>query len=452
MAYTRVNWEDGSASHNTPISAENLNKMDAGIKELDTNKANKSGGDFTGDISVNLSGDTSKPFVKTDYENGAVRINARGGYYIDYKIKKIVRTQTSNTYEYKYPDKSGTFLLVDDDNNIDLGNNTIESGVNFSVAEGASNILEDNWTSYCHVEGYHNTVYGSAGHAEGQNNAVTADNGHAEGRDNSAGGTASHAEGIETNASGVYSHAEGMNSVSSGQVSHAQNYYTVAGYNYQTAMGHYNNNKSTNLLEVGNGGNNNRSNAMEVTEDGDLLIKNGGVSLYGLDENKEVLGAKNLLNCLLSSGTFDGVTYSRSGKALILNGIVSTNSTVSMLDNNATGLSGASLMDLEPNRYIISIGSTVNVSIQLNLYQDNTAVTTVTKNFNDGDNQVFDLSSYTFNKAKVCMGLSGGSEFVNQSLYPMIRLATDPNPTYRPYAMSNQELTQRLLALEARLS
>lgn len=174
--------------------------------------------------------------------------------------------------------------------------------------------------------------------------------------------------------------------------------------------------------------------------------------IKGLDENKEILGAKNLLNCLLSSGTFDGITYSRSNNALVLNGIVSTNSTVSLLDSNATGLSGASRMDLEPNSYIISIGSAANVSIQLNLYQDNTAVTTVTKNFNEGDNQVVDLSSYTFNKTKVCIGLSGGSEFTNQALYPMIRLATDPNPTYRPYAMSNQELTQRLLSLEQRVA
>lgn len=35
MSYTRVNWQD-SPSTTTPISAANLNTMDAGIKDLDT--------------------------------------------------------------------------------------------------------------------------------------------------------------------------------------------------------------------------------------------------------------------------------------------------------------------------------------------------------------------------------------------------------------------------------
>ena len=34
MAYTRVNWEN-LPSTNTPVNATNLNKMDAGIKDLD---------------------------------------------------------------------------------------------------------------------------------------------------------------------------------------------------------------------------------------------------------------------------------------------------------------------------------------------------------------------------------------------------------------------------------
>ena len=35
MAYTRVNWEN-LPSTNTPVNATNLNKMDKGIKDLDT--------------------------------------------------------------------------------------------------------------------------------------------------------------------------------------------------------------------------------------------------------------------------------------------------------------------------------------------------------------------------------------------------------------------------------
>lgn len=36
MSYTRVNWEN-LPSTNTPLNATNLNKMDAGIKDLDNN-------------------------------------------------------------------------------------------------------------------------------------------------------------------------------------------------------------------------------------------------------------------------------------------------------------------------------------------------------------------------------------------------------------------------------
>lgn len=40
MAYTRVNWEN-LPSTNTPVNATNLNKMDAGIANLETEIANR---------------------------------------------------------------------------------------------------------------------------------------------------------------------------------------------------------------------------------------------------------------------------------------------------------------------------------------------------------------------------------------------------------------------------
>lgn len=45
MAYTRVNWED-APSEKTPISAENLNAMDKGIADLDSEKLS-TGGDVS---------------------------------------------------------------------------------------------------------------------------------------------------------------------------------------------------------------------------------------------------------------------------------------------------------------------------------------------------------------------------------------------------------------------
>lgn len=436
------------------------------------------GGNLTGDVSVNLSGDASKPYIKTDYANGRLHINSNTGYSVDYKIPKIVRTQTSNTYEYNYPDKSGTFILVDDDNNIDFGNNAIESGVNFSVAEGQNNTLDDNWTYACHVEGHHNTVNSSAAHAEGSNNSAIADSAHAEGKDTTASGQYSHAEGYSTTASGTVSHAEGQDSTASGnyshaeggattasgQCSHAQNNHTVAGYANQTAMGTYNNNKSTNLLEVGNGADdNNHSNAMEVTADGDLLIKNGGVSLHGLDENKEVLGAKNLLPLSLETmkkvntiGTWSNNVYTYVGVKFTVN--IDDYGNVLSIDIDTTNktttsyigfnLFSGAVVTLPENCIYTLSASANNDNFNSSVFSgEDTLGLIAGASATTGSAEI---SATSFDRANIYMGL-GGSDIVT-TLYPMIRLATDPNPTYRPYAMSNQELTQRLLALEARVT
>lgn len=52
MAYTRVNWEN-LPSTNTPVNATNLNKMDAGIANLENDKVNKSGDTMTGVLNFN---------------------------------------------------------------------------------------------------------------------------------------------------------------------------------------------------------------------------------------------------------------------------------------------------------------------------------------------------------------------------------------------------------------
>jgi len=635
MAYTRVNWEDESTSHNTPISAENLNKMDAGIKELDTNKANKSGGDFTGDISVNLSGDASKPFVKTDYENGSIHINDKHGSAIDYKIGRVVQTHSADTCQQVYPNKSGTFAIIDWNESIDLTmSNTIENGVLRSVAEGYNNTLDD--TSDCHVEGFNNAVSGGQVHAEGSNNSVSEDDSHVEGKQNTVsakmahaegynnnvsalyghaeggantvsgeaahcegtnntasgarahaegGGTeatadsshaegantdaygiashaeggnrnadgsiiseertvtignetvsvlgpkavgvcahaegvrtlaygytshasgkdtdaigngsytegyqtkasgnyshaegwgtstttsgeASHAEGNATTASGIYSHAEGQHTTASGEASHAEGtdteasgagahaegYRTVAGYANQTAMGHDNDNKSTNLLEVGNGTKSNKSNAMEVTADGDLLIKNGGVSLYGLDENKEVLGAKNLLPLTLENLKALNTSGTWSGNAYTLNGVTFTVNTDSLgsvinITVNGTKEEGTpqSLFYIVPSLLLDN-----NMSYWMTGGATGIVMTSryVTTPYDFREEQGSGIRVPFERERLVLINVITGT-YTNVKIYPMIRLASDTNPTYRPYAMSNQELTQRLLALEARVT
>ena len=68
MGYTRVNWED-APSEKTPLTAENLNIMDAGIKTLDEEKLGLEG-DASGttvefEESSELTAVTSKSTLKT---------------------------------------------------------------------------------------------------------------------------------------------------------------------------------------------------------------------------------------------------------------------------------------------------------------------------------------------------------------------------------------------------
>ena len=69
MAYERVNWEN-LPSTKTPVNADNLNKTDAGIKDLDDNKVNKSGDTLTGELNFNNKNDYAA-IRKTRTINGA---------------------------------------------------------------------------------------------------------------------------------------------------------------------------------------------------------------------------------------------------------------------------------------------------------------------------------------------------------------------------------------------
>ena len=49
--------------------------------------------------------------------------------------------------------------------------------------------------------------------------------------------------------------------------------------------------------------------------------------------------------------------------------------------------------------------------------------------------------------SSIVLSVAAGQNFSNKKFYPMIRLASDTDPTYQPYAMTNKELTEAVKCL-----
>lgn len=137
--YERINWED-LPSKNTPINAENLNKMDKAIDKLD-------------DKIVELE------------ENGG-----SGGSSGDY-------------LEKENPVGTGSFSM-NRKANTTVGNCSHAEGYDTTASGG-----------YSHAEGYNTTASGGHSHAEGYETIASGYYSHAEGESTIASGTYQHVQG-----------------------------------------------------------------------------------------------------------------------------------------------------------------------------------------------------------------------------------------------------------------
>ncbi len=209
MAYSKTNWQN-EPSHATPLSADNLNK------------------------------------IENELYNQSVNLVVDNSVSLGRKSATTVGTHSST-----------------------LGYNCTASG-NEAHAEGSSTTAEGN---NAHAEGNTTHATGNNAHAEGMSTTASALQSHAEGYGTTASGDYSHAEGMGTTASGSRSHAEGYSTTASGDCSHAQNRGTIANGDNQTALGTYNIADSSSLVIVGNGADSsNRSNALTVDGSGNVTI------------------------------------------------------------------------------------------------------------------------------------------------------------------------------------
>lgn len=151
-----------------------------------------------------------------------------------------------------------------------------------------------------------------------------------------------------------------------------------------------------------------------------------------------LLGAKNF--CPFVEGRTDaGVTFTVDD-----NGVVSCADSAS--GNNATA--GVHVV-LKAGTYILNgcpSGGASN-KYKLNVYLSASPYTSLADDFGSGG--TFTLANDT--RVRVQVVIFNGQDATGLVFKPMIRLATDIDPTYSPYAMTNRELTEENKSINDRL-
>lgn len=259
--YERINWED-SPSKNTPINAENLNKMDEAIDKLDDKivELEENGG----------SGGSSGDYLEKENPSGT------GSFSMN-------RKEVTETYPV------GECSSVFGKDSVAAGAYSFAAGYNAYAMGDYSIAVGDGMASGFRSYAIGGVARGKWSYSEGHmQNVANGDYSHAEGSLATANGSYSHAEGRNNITNGSYSHAEGYTTLADGASSHAEGYRTTA-LDYQHAQGHYNNTltaiantnsgtSSGTAFVIGNGASGSLSNAMRVTGEGQIYAQSSTIS------------------------------------------------------------------------------------------------------------------------------------------------------------------------------
>lgn len=141
-------------------------------------------------------------------------------------------------------------------------------------------------------------------------------------------------------------------------------------------------------------------------------------------------GSKNLLNSsLLANSTTNGITRENNGDGSI------TYTGTSTLSNDILAPLMAS-QTLKPGTYIFSANATISTSYSYQIYKNKTywKGINITKPI-----EITESAAYT-------IGIVLGSKAsINNTFKPMLRYAAIKNDTFVPYAMTNKELTEKVI-------
>ena len=168
----------------------------------------------------------------------------------------------------------------------------------------------------------------------------------------------------------------------------------------------------------------------------------GGLNTKETDDIKDVYevmgqnGAKNLIPFPYTDGfskTMNGITY-----------VVNSDGSVTV-NGTATDTSHFSLcqpqLDLEDGTYILTGDMDEEVSYNkiAILFNENDA--SGASHWNYGKNAPCEFTQNGWKVSELRIRVTSGATVNNQTFYPMIRLASDFDDTYVPYAMTNKQLT-----------
>lgn len=170
---------------------------------------------------------------------------------------------------------------------------------------------------------------------------------------------------------------------------------------------------------------------------------NGDVETVNSDLANEVetrakLGAHNLLINNLTTQVLNAISVSVDSDGIVTLGGTSASATTELK------ICGSYTKDTSPfkiGRYVLSGNSATNAVLATAVYRkDNNAF--VRNDVDSGSGATFTLSDNEYIQ-RVFIQVNSGN-VASGKIYPMIRLATDTDPTYQPYAKTNRELTEEL--------
>jgi hypothetical protein len=146
-----------------------------------------------------------------------------------------------------------------------------------------------------------------------------------------------------------------------------------------------------------------------------------------------VLGAKNLYNLSYPTQTLNGITWTNNG-----DGTLTANGT-----STATSLPNTDRFTLPKGDYIFTCPNNQGITNANNIYWFLYNVTQGKDATNILQNGQFSHNGTDILSFRVQIK-GTGTTVNNLTFYPMLRLASDPDDTYQPYAMTNRELTEKV--------
>ena len=157
------------------------------------------------------------------------------------------------------------------------------------------------------------------------------------------------------------------------------------------------------------------------------------------------LGAKNVCPICVGTTTLNGVTFTVNSDGTI--SATGTATEFTAFDIATTDMGYV----LEDGNYILSDGLEEHSTDQystITIVDQNDVIHYDYANTKDVDNDAFTIANSNIKKMYIAICIGDGYTVSNLVFKPMIRLATDSNEIYQPYAMTNKELTKQVAPID----